>query len=257
MDRTLEAVAPSEPAVVDVAGRSANATYERRLDRHQQRVAARRTKIIVVGVCIVIGGLALALGGRAMGPTWPFLGAAIAFAGSMWVLGQLFGVPDSALNWRRGAAGEEETGRILARLSPDFSVLHDRRIPLSQANVDHIVIGPTGVFVIETKRYSGRLTVHGAEVFVAGRRRTKIVEQALWEAEVVRRVLAEAGERQQVTPLLCVHHAQMPWRAARVAGVSIVSAARLVEMLTRGPTILESTQAVLVREKIARAMPRA
>ncbi len=38
-----------------------------------------------------------------------------------------------------------------------LGVLHDRRIPGSKANIDHIVVGPAGVFAIDTKRYTGKI----------------------------------------------------------------------------------------------------
>lgn len=209
------------------------------------------------GACVVIGGLVLTLSGDGIGPTWPFFGASLAFAGSMWILAELFGVPDEILNWRRGAAGEEETARALATLPPAFVVLHDRKIPRSPANIDHIVIGPTGVFVVETKRYSGRLTVRGSDVFVAGRRRTKIVEQARWEAEVVAKVLADADEPREVTPLLCIHRAELPWRTARVGGVAIVSGSGLTATLTKAPEALSADEVarlgVLLDSALAKA----
>lgn len=134
------------------------------------------------------------------------------------------------------------TSDLLGRLPSSFVVLHDRTIPRSSANIDHIVIGPPGVFVIETKRLSGRLTVRGDEVFVAGRRQTKIVEQARWEANVVAGVLADAGEQREVTPLLCVHRAELPWRTTRVRGVAILSARGLMAALTNAPEALAADE---------------
>ena len=65
--------------------------------------------------------------------------------------------PD-AIAWRRGAAGERRTARLLAALEcQGWAVLHDLALPGSQANLDHLVIGPGGVFVIDSKQYRGRL----------------------------------------------------------------------------------------------------
>lgn len=143
-----------------------------------------------------------------------------------WVMSALFEGPNHVLVWHRGAIGEEETAKTLASLPSSFVVLHDRTIPRSSANIDHIAIGPPGVFVIETKRLSGRLTVRGDEVFVAGRRRTRIVEPARWE----------------VTALLCIHRAELPWRIARVGGVAIVSGRGLTAALTEAPEVLAADQ---------------
>jgi hypothetical protein len=65
--------------------------------------------------------------------------------------------PD-AIAWRRGAAGERRTARLLAALERHgWAVLHDLAVPGSQANIDHLMIGPGGVFVIDAKQYRGRL----------------------------------------------------------------------------------------------------
>ena len=67
--------------------------------------------------------------------------------------------------WARGAEGEERIGSLLVRCVGDEGiVLHDRRVPGSRANLDHIVIVSSGVWVIDSKHYRGRLelrTVRG------------------------------------------------------------------------------------------------
>ena len=59
--------------------------------------------------------------------------------------------------WSTGAIGEE---RVAARLdgivSESIRVLHDRKIPRSRANIDHIAVTPGGVWVIDSKRYQGK-----------------------------------------------------------------------------------------------------
>jgi hypothetical protein len=58
--------------------------------------------------------------------------------------------------WRRGAQGERRTARLLDRLVCDgYVVFHDLAVPGSPANVDHLVIGPSGVFMIDSKQWSG------------------------------------------------------------------------------------------------------
>lgn len=61
--------------------------------------------------------------------------------------------------WEKGAHGEMAVGDVLARLPDSYVVFHDYHPMDSQGrpvawNVDHLVVGPTGVFVIETKNYS-------------------------------------------------------------------------------------------------------
>jgi len=62
--------------------------------------------------------------------------------------------------WARGAAGEERVAAILAKhLHASVVVLHDRRIPGTRANIDHIAVAPSGVWVIDAERYKGKLAV--------------------------------------------------------------------------------------------------
>ncbi|GHE29472.1 hypothetical protein GCM10017673_35090 [Streptosporangium violaceochromogenes] len=59
---------------------------------------------------------------------------------------------EAVRTWRKGALGERRTARMprpLARRG--YTILHDRAIPGSRANVDHLVIGGAGVFVVDTK----------------------------------------------------------------------------------------------------------
>ena len=64
--------------------------------------------------------------------------------------------PQSTKAWPTGAEGEERLGRRLDELvSPTVQVLHDRRIPGTRANLDHLVITPLGVTIIDTKRLEG------------------------------------------------------------------------------------------------------
>ncbi|MCE4026187.1 NERD domain-containing protein [Microbacterium sp. Au-Mic1] len=63
--------------------------------------------------------------------------------------------PQSTRAWARGAVGEELLAKRLEDLPPSAHALHDRRIPRSRANIDHIVVSPGGVWVIDAKRYKG------------------------------------------------------------------------------------------------------
>src|SRR4029079_13824177 len=66
--------------------------------------------------------------------------------------------PQSTRAWARGASGEEELAKALTDV-PDIRVLHDRRVPGTRGNIDHVVVAPAGVFVIDAKRYEGRIEV--------------------------------------------------------------------------------------------------
>src|ERR671933_917984 len=59
----------------------------------------------------------------------------------------------SADRWARGAHAESIVGYVLEKLRKlGFEVVHDIQQP-GEGNVDHLVSGPSGVFMIETKRW--------------------------------------------------------------------------------------------------------
>jgi hypothetical protein len=123
--------------------------------------------------------------------------------------------------WRRGAAGERRTARLLDRLTDDgYVVFHDLAVPGSPANVDHLVIGPSGVFVIDSKQWSG--SVHQGSDGLAWHnhyRLDRTLETVRWETATVSRVL---GTR--ATALLCVHGAHVQGGGLDAEGVAIVPA---------------------------------
>lgn len=68
--------------------------------------------------------------------------------------------PEHIERWRQGAEGERKTARVLLPLIKDGWVLIND-VPGHRGNIDHILIGPAGVFVLETKNLHGRLSVTG------------------------------------------------------------------------------------------------
>jgi hypothetical protein len=123
--------------------------------------------------------------------------------------------------WQRGAAGERHTARLLDWLVRDgYVVFHDLAVPGSPANIDHLVIGPSGVFVVDSKQWTG--SVHQGGDGLAWHnhyRLDRTLETVGWEAETIGQLL---GTR--VTALLCVHGAQVHGGGLEAQGVAIVPA---------------------------------
>jgi hypothetical protein len=129
---------------------------------------------------------------------------------------------EQARTWQRGAAGERHTARLLHRLHRDgFVVFHDLAVPgNTSANVDHLVIGPTGVFVIDSKQWTG--SVHQSADGLAWHNHYRLDRTLMtvrWEAETLGRLL---GTRP--TALLCVHGADVHGGGLHAQGVAIVPA---------------------------------
>ena len=107
---------------------------------------------------------------------------------------------------RAGAAGEQEVASILDALPDGFVVLHDVMLPTKSGHceVDHVVLGPTGVWVLETKRWGGTLTP-GKDVWVQDGRYGRKTHPS--PAVQLRRAQQAAADRlglraDQVTPTL-------------------------------------------------------
>jgi hypothetical protein len=145
--------------------------------------------------------------------------------------------PD-AVAWRRGAAGERRTARLLGPLERQgWAVLHDLAVPGSQANLDHLVIGPGGVFAIDSKRYRDRLQLDPVEKLWHGRYPLAPALRAVsWEADQAAQVLPDPG--MALVPIVAVHGAQVPSGKVLIDGVRVVAARRLPSMLRQLPVVL-------------------
>ena len=182
------------------AGGSAQREFERR--KAKERAAIKRALVWTVPLVIVLSVAGVLLVDRFVGSFGWTAGVLIAATLGM----ELWGTSPHITAYGIGAEGERLTGRVLDKLD-GYVVLHDRKIPGSAANIDHVAIGPGGVFVVGSKNYKGEVTVKGDDLFVAGRQRTPIVEQTWREAVNVQTVLAEHMTRLAIddVPVLCVH----------------------------------------------------
>ncbi len=218
------------------AGGSARAEYDRRAARHAEELRQRRPRVLAFAAVVAVVALVVAVA------TQPLYGAVVLLLDLVLLMSALFTTPNSITAWQIGADGEAHTGRLLETLEADgFRVLHDRRIPGARsANIDHIVIGPPGIYVVETKSYTGSLQIRGNEIFVAGRRKNGWIDEVNREAAAVRTALADevAAHGWAVTPIICVHRADLPWFRSEVQGVRIVSGKDLVKRLRRADPVL-------------------
>ena len=107
--------------------------------------------------------------------------------------------PRSTRAWSKGAKGEREAGLYLEKKLRETSceILHDRLVPGSRANIDHIVVGPAGVTILDTKNYNGKVRSKRVGInrsrrtilMVNGADRTKLVEGVRKQIAAVEAVL--------------------------------------------------------------------
>jgi hypothetical protein len=184
--------------------------------------------------------LGIAVGGGVLGRlAVPRLGLVVGVLAAMAVgWGLRFRPSPDARVWRRGAAGEQRTARLLGPLERQgWAVLHDLAVPRSQANIDHLVIGPGGVFVIDSKQYRGRLQLDQSGRLWHGRYPLAPTLRAVsFEADQAALVLTDPDV--VVVPILAVHGTQVPWGKVVTDGVPVVAARRLPSMLRALPAVL-------------------
>jgi hypothetical protein len=96
--------------------------------------------------------------------------------------------------WHRGALGEVAVGRRLARLGAGWFVLHAIPVGTGDSDIDHLVIGPGGVFTINTKNHAGQAVwVAGGTFLVAGQKQQH-VRNAEHEALRASRLLSATSQ---------------------------------------------------------------
>ena len=132
-------------------------------------------------------------------------------------------------------------------------IFHDLALPGADANLDHLVIGPTGVFVIDSKQWTGQVyqTADGLG-WHNHYRLDRTLDTVRWEAETVSRLL---GTR--ATALVCVHGAQVQGGGAEAHGVAIVPAGRLGDALGQDRVLSDADVQLLAAAARLRLRPAA
>lgn len=211
-------------------GAAAQAGLERRRATHVERPGRAWLPVVGRGLVGVVVGLTLML----VAPAWWLFGLALACTAILGAIVTLLLHPDHGRPWVARTEGERQTAEILARLESDgYRVLHGRRLPGTQAIIDHIVVGPTGVFVVETRTWAGAVRVRNGAIRVAGRR-AEVIDRVAREADAV----AVALPGTQVMPVVCVHRADLPLHQLDVDGVRVVGPTGLFRRLREGPARL-------------------
>jgi hypothetical protein len=209
-------------------GGSARREFERRQRARQDRVRAKHPKL---------GGLILAVTDD----------------------------PQSTLAWQVGAVGEERLGGRLTELAGDaLRVLHDRRIPGSRANIDHLAVTPSGIWVIDAKKYKGRpqLKVDGGiirarteKLLIGSRDCTKLVDGMLKQIQVVQ---AAVGIDVPVHGVLCFVEADWPiiGGAFQTRNIEVIWPKKLYSNL-HAPGPITTANIDNLHRQLAAAFPRA
>jgi Nuclease-related domain len=198
----------------------------------------RMRTLVTLGVLAV----ATALLGRMFGlRDLRFLASEIALLASMFVISRY--VLPLVEQRDRGATGEEQVGGLLDELAGDqWRVIHDAS--LGRGNVDHILIGPAGVFTVETKSHPGPVRV--------GRVHGSTLSQAQAQRKAIERVTGA-----KVEPLVVFSRAWVDRPLARRKGVRVLPARMLRGYLKRRAATLTPAQVQEAHERVAAALEEA
>ena len=242
---SLRPLASSAPATVGRPGTSAMAEYRRRCDT--ELAAWTRTLPLRLAVTLATGAAAWLLGRGPLGMPLGLLPGLAAAAVAGWRL--RFRPSADTLAWRHGAHGERRTARLLDRLQRHgWEVLHDLAVPGSRANLDHLLIGPGGVFVVDSKQYSGRLQLGADGTLWHGRYPLTLALRAVrFEADRATAVLGMPAV--EAVPIVAVHGAPVPWGSLQVDAVTVVAADQLVDLLRARPTILHAHKVAWIAQR--------
>ena len=163
--------------------------------------------------------------------------------------------------WATGASGELRVAEILATCD-EVHALHDRRVPGSKANIDHIAVSPSGVYVIDAKKYTGQIEARNVggwlrqdfRLYVNGRDQTKLADAMGYQVDVVRQAMGVQHPGVPVVPVLCFVAATWPGfrpRSFSIRGVAILWPTGLGKFVTR-PSEVTAFEPAVVAQTIGR-----
>lgn len=145
--------------------------------------------------------------------------------------------------YEKGAEGEEKVFRYLREILPsEYYILNDMKIPnMERANIDHIVIGPNGIFIIETKNYSGKVTIKDKKIHIRGKLYQKDIIKQVWHQtfslrDFLKRITGRS--RLKIQPVVVFSNAYVA-NPGEVSGVQIIPLSFLKKyLLTKKSSII-------------------
>lgn len=127
-----------------------------------------------------------------------------------------------------GARGEERVSHLLSALPDKYHVFND--FVVGSLHIDHVVVGPAGVFAVETKFWRGRVTIEDSRILIDGVKPNRSpLLQVQREASILKSSLEKSGWKGAVTPLLVFASDSFVARMAELNGVVIMNSSEIVK----------------------------
>jgi hypothetical protein len=156
--------------------------------------------------------------------------------------------------------------RLMTLRAAGYLSLHRRAIPGSDSVIDHLVVGPAGMFAIDSEYWDRRLpvrTVSSGLLYHGPYSQKERLEHANWEADQASAfVSAELGRDVSARPAMAIYGPTVPWTVATLDGVDVFAGGRVRKYFTRQTKLsrgsrLDSGQIEEIRDAAARALPPA
>jgi hypothetical protein len=136
------------------------------------------------------------------------------------------------------AAAHRRTRRQLSRMRrAGYHTLNARPIPGSREVIDHLVVGPTGVYAIDSERWHKRVpirTYNGKQLWHGPEDKRARLEHANWEAQQASERLSTAvGFDVPVRAAMAIYGPKVPWGIATIKDVDVFTGTDLGKYLRR------------------------
>jgi hypothetical protein len=168
-------------------------------------------------------------------------------------LGRALGLHTEEKGWRAGAEGEGEVARRLRKLGPGWHVVHAVGVGPKNSDIDHVVIGPAGVFSLNTKNHRGRKVWVADRVLLVGGQKTDYFRTSRFEATRASTLLSRAcGFDVTVEPVIVLIAASVKFRG-RGGDVHVVGRKSVAAWLTSRPRVLSAETVEVIFDQARRA----
>lgn len=172
-------------------------------------------------------------------------------------IARLTGAKTEERAWRVGAEGEQAVAEQLAKLGPDWRVLHAIRVGSHGADIDHLVIGPAGVFTVNAKHHPHKRIWVGGDTFLVNGHPVPYVRNSRYEASRAARLLSEhVGFPVQARGVVAVMGAHKGLRIKEQpadGAVLITQRRRIPQLLLRQPSQLTAREIAAIYEVARRS----
>ncbi|MEZ0077068.1 nuclease-related domain-containing protein [Planotetraspora sp. GP83] len=162
--------------------------------------------------------------------------------------------------WRRASAAERRTEAQLKKLERGgYKTLHARAIPGSDAQIDHLVVGPTGVYAVDSEKWDKRLPVRvqsHRKLFHGPFNQKPRLDEARWEAAQATDLISEAlGREITVVPSLAIYGPPIPWRILNIREVDVFSGSLVRKWITKRERSLTTAEIEAIYRAAERVLP--